>query len=186
MKFLCMLISLSLISHTGFADTDSSDDNEKKTTEVSITTKTGSIKVSGGSSITIGSTTGKTGKSKGSVVINDKVVPKNIVNGKSIKVKDDRIWIGEKEYDSKTWKIIDKTEKIEPKTDKNMEKLRTQLRNFFGENFKDRVHQTLKSWINPTGIKLGFVIKHKKNKTKIKNKNTGNAFTIQRSGVNLQ
>lgn len=108
----------------------------KKSTKISV--KTGSIKVDGTSSINIGGS----GKStKGKVTINDTpiddTVIKSIDKNSTIEVSNNRAWVDGKEINLKTGKFVETQPKVRKSED--IVKLRQQLRNFFGKNWKNHI-----------------------------------------------
>ncbi len=111
--------------------------------------KVSSIKVDGSSSITIGGTgtVNNNKSSKGRVIINDIVIPDHLLKGKTgnIKVKNDRLWIDGKEIDLTNMKPVKKLPTKKKRSAEDINKLKIQLRNFFGKNWEKHVSSKLRS-----------------------------------------
>ena len=128
---------------------------DKKKSKKSIDIKSKSMKVSGGSSIVMGSIGNVTNNNKnikdGQIIINDTVISDDLIKDgklKNVKVKNNRAWIDGKEIDLKTGKLKEPVKLTKEDI--------TKLHNFFGKNWKKYIEPKIKleAWKN--GFKYVF------------------------------
>ena len=130
-----VLLSIFLLvsmSNIGISSDDIKVKNkDKKKSKNSIDIKSKSMKVSGGSSIVMGSIGNVTNNNKnikdGQIIINDTVISDDLIKDgklKNVKVKNNRAWIDGKEIDLKTGKLKEPVKLIAPTTVISSEKIR--------------------------------------------------------------